>query len=247
MIRKIAHKLIGQPTVKQAEDPFKQLRQAVVEVDSFSELQRLMGWTEKPVFTDLNYLTTYNYSLDVNDRKLHDAESVCGVIKNTNPNVCLEIGTAQGHMTAFMADNCDKGTVHTVNIHPDEINDGGVLTTFAPSLEEIGTYYKSKNKSNIKQIIANTATWEPNIGTIDVGFIDGSHDTEFVFNDTKKILAHCKKGSFIIWHDFNLDLIGKHDWIHSVCLGVAKLYKQGIIKGEIYHIKNSWVGIYRVV
>ncbi len=217
-----------------------------VEVDSFEELKRLFNWNSDPVFTDKEYLRKYYYSLDVNDRKLRDAESVCGIVANSNAKVCLEIGTAQGHMTAFMADNAPKGIVHTVNIHPDEIKQGGELVTFAPSLDEIGNYYRSKNKTNIKQIIANTATWEPNIGTIDVAFIDGSHDTEFVYNDTKKILKHCKKGSFILWHDYNLDLVGKHDWIHSVCLGVEKLYKEGIIKGEIFHIKNSWVGIYQV-
>jgi hypothetical protein len=149
-------------------------------------------------------------------------------------------------MTAFMADNAKEGKVYTVNIHPDEINQGGKLVTFAPSLEQIGSYYKEKGHRNVEQIIANTATWNPNIGTIDAAFIDGSHDTEFVFNDTKKILAHCRPGSFIMWHDFNPSLTNRHDWIKSVCLGVEKLYREKLLKGEIFHIKDSWVGIYEV-
>ena len=224
----------------------KKVRHNTVELNSFNELKRILNWKEDPEITDKDYLLKYNYSLDANDRKLHDFESVCGVLANVNARVALEIGTSQGHMSAFMADNTPNGKVFTVNIHPDEINKGGVLTTYAPSLEQIGSYYKSKGHKNIEQIIANTATWVLNIGTIDVAFIDGSHDTDFVYNDTKKILEYCKPGSFIMWHDFNLDLAGKHEWIKSVMMGVEKLYLENLIKGEMFHIKDSWVGIYQV-
>lgn len=79
-----------------------------------------------------------------------------------------------------------------------------------------------------------------------MAFIDGSHDTEFVYNDTVKMLKEMKPGSFVLWHDFNLELAIKYHWIRSVCLGVEKLYREGHIKGRIFHLRNSWVGIYKV-
>lgn len=112
--------------------------------------------------------------------------------------------------------------------------------------EKIGLVDGERNLNNITQIYANTAEWEPDIGTIDVAFIDGCHDTEFVYNDTKKVLKYTKPGSFILWHDFNIDLIQKYDWIDSVCRGVEKLYQEGLIKGRIFHIRDSWVGVYHV-
>ncbi|NCF69162.1 MAG: hypothetical protein GWP61_24650, partial [Chloroflexi bacterium] len=99
---------------------------------------------------------------------------------------------------------------------------------------------------NISQIYANTATWEPNIGEINVAFIDGSHDTSFVINDTLKVLTHMKPGAFILWHDFNLSLVHNYHWIKTVGLGVESLLSDGHIKGRIFHLRDAWVGIYRV-
>jgi len=53
-------------------------------------------------------------------------------------------------------------------------------------------------------------------------------------------------GGFILWHDFNLELVHCRSWVNSVCLGVEKLIKEGLISGLIYHVKDSWVGIYQV-
>jgi hypothetical protein len=112
--------------------------------------------------------------------------------------------------------------------------------------EKIGIEYKKRNFKNIKQIYANTAKWKPNIGIIDVAFIDGCHDKEFVYNDSRKVLEHMKPGSFILWHDFNLDLAKKYNWINDICQAVEDLIKENYVKGRIFHIKNSWVGIYKV-
>ena len=112
--------------------------------------------------------------------------------------------------------------------------------------ERIGSYYRSRGLTNITQILANTAKWEPNIGVIDVAFVDGCHDTEFVYNDTKKVLTHAKPGSFILWHDFNPELWNKYAWINDVCKGVDLLLEDGLIQGNVFHVRNSWVGIYRV-
>jgi len=80
------------------------------------------------------------------------------------------------------------------------------------------------------------------MGNIDVAFIDCCHDTEFVYNDTVKVMENMKPGSFILWHDFNLDLVKRYGWIQSVCMGIERLYEKGLLKGPIYHIRDSWIG-----
>lgn len=120
------------------------------------------------------------------------------------------------------------------------------MTTIALKKEEIGAYYRQRGLKNITQIIANTATWEPDIGTIDLVFIDGCHDAKFVYNDTRKVLKHARHNSFILWHDFNPALMDMHSWIYEVCLGIEKLYRKGLIKGHIFHVKDSWIGVYKI-
>jgi len=226
---------------------FYYLEKIVIELNSVDELKKVFGWKDLPIL-DRPDIYDFDYPEDVNERRIRDAESLAVVMRNTNPKNALEIGTAGGQGTALMAINAPECTVHTLNIQPEEIiaGKGGTHTTIALEIEKIGADYKIRKLSNIKQIYANTATWEPNIGAIDVAFIDGCHDTKFVFNDTKKILKYCKKGAFILWHDFNLELTNKHEWIGDVCLGVEKLYRARLMQGRIYHIKDSWIGIHRI-
>jgi predicted O-methyltransferase YrrM len=223
------------------------LERAVIELNNAGELRKAFGWSREPVL-DIPIIYKYDYLEDANDRRLRDAETLGTVVCNTDPAICLEIGTAFGHSTALMSINAPKSRIYTVNIPPEEITSGkgGDLTTIAIKREEIGSYYLSRGLTNITQILANTAYWEPEIGAIDVAFIDGCHDTNFVYNDTRKILRLMRPGSFIIWHDFNLELSNKYNWIGSVCQGVERLYAYGLLEGRLLHIRDSWMGVYRV-
>lgn len=229
------------------KDYFPNLKRYVIELNSFHELKKVFGWKENPIL-DRPDIHDFDNILDVNERRIRDAEALATVMRNANPRVALEIGTSNGMGTLLMSVNAPESKIYTVNIMPEEIisGQGGRLTTVALEREKIGSAFRERNLSNITQIDANTAKWEPDIGTIDVAFIDGCHDTEFVYNDTRKVLRYMEKGSFILWHDFNLELAKKYEWIHAVCLGVEKLHYKGLLKGRIYHIRDSWVGIYRV-
>jgi predicted O-methyltransferase YrrM len=235
-----------QRTVREL-NTFIHLRRAVIELNDVGELRKVFGWQLEPIL-DNPTIYDFDYIEDVNQRRVRDAESLATVVCNAKPSICLDIGTSTGYSAALMAVNMPKSQVYTVNIPPEEIlsGEGGNMTTIALEREKIGFYYRERKLTNITQIFANTAQWEPNIGTIDVAFVDGCHDTDFVYNDTRKILKHAKPGSFVLWHDFNLELVNKYDWIHSVCLGVEKLFADGLVRGRVFHIRDSWLGIYRI-
>ncbi len=226
-------------------DLFPHLRRSVITVNDVQELKKVFRWQSDPIIDD-PYLLEFQYVEDVNQRRLRDLESVTTVVRNLNPDICVDIGTGTGRIAAMMAINAPQAQIHTVNIPPEEFVEGGVLTTMKLEETQIGTYYRQRGLTNISQIFANTATWEPDIGEIDVAFIDGSHDTSFVINDTLKVLAHMQPGAFILWHDFNLSLVHNYNWIKSVCLGVESLLTDGHIKGRIFHVRDAWVGIYQV-
>lgn len=224
---------------------YPNLIKSTIELNNIEELKKINGWINSPIL-DIPTIYEFKHLEDLNERRIRDAESIGTVMCNAQPKIALEIGTSTGQTTALMALNAPEAHVYTVNIPPEEINSGkgGKFVTHALEIENIGSYYRERRLKNISQIYANTATWEPDIGTIDVAFIDGCHDTEFVYNDTRKILKNTKSGSFILWHDFNIELAPKKEWISSVCNGIEMLYEDGLLHGPILHIRDSWVGIY---
>jgi hypothetical protein len=147
-----------------------------------------------------------------------------------------------------MAKNSPQTEIHTINIPAEEIarGEGGKLTTGALEVDQIGACYREHGCQNVKQILANTANWVPDVGPIGVAFIDGCHDAEFVYGDTVKALSIAEPGAFILWHDFNLHLAKTYHWIYDVCIGVEELYRRRLLSGRIYHLRDSWVGLYRV-
>jgi len=220
----------------------------VIELNNIRELCKVFGWQLSPVIDDKK-IYEFDGPEDVNERRLRDAETLATVVRNANPSVCLEIGTSDGHGTALMSLNASpQARIYTINIPPEEITSGagGELTTVALEREKIGAYYRKRNMTNITQILANTARWQPDIGPIDVALIDGCHDTRFVYNDTVKVLKQMKPGSFVIWHDFNLSLVNKYEWIYTVCLGVERLIADRLLKGQIFHVRDSWMAVYQV-
>jgi len=226
-------------------DRFPHLAANLLEVRDLAFLKVAMGWTNDPVLEGA-HLHEFNYLEDLNGRRLRDAEVVGAACRNNSPQILLEIGTAHGRTTALMAQNAPGGKVYTVNIPPEEIAAGGKKVTFAPSRQEIGWYYREQGITNIQQVFANTANWEPDFEAIDVAFVDGCHDSDFVFGDSRKILKKCRSGSIVMWHDFNPELARVYHWIDSVCDGVERLYAEGLLKGRILHLQDSWVGLYRV-
>jgi hypothetical protein len=229
-------------------EEFSQLQRNTIELADASELKKVFGWDKDPVI-DRPDVNVFEYpDLDVNQRRLRDAQSIATVARNARAGTIVEIGTAEGLGTALIALNAPSARVYTVNIPPEDIErgEGGELTTIAMQRDAIGRAYRERGLTNVTQILQNTATWKPDLGRVDLAVIDGCHDTEFVYSDTAKILACAGSGTFILWHDFNLELVRKFDWIRSVCLGVERLYRNGLLKGKMYHVRDSWVGVYRV-
>lgn len=224
---------------------YSRIKAYVLEVKNIACMKKAMRWSRQPVL-DYDRLARFNIIQDLNERRLHDAEVIGSACANANAKIILEIGTSRGETTALIAKNAPKASVYTVNILPEDIPSGGILTTHALTREQIGSYYRAMNLKNIRQIFANTKNWEPDFGPIDVAFIDGCHDAYFVFNDTRKVLKHCRPGSLIMWHDFNPKLIRRYNWIAQVCRGIERLYARGLLQGPILHLQDSWIGLYQV-
>jgi hypothetical protein len=219
----------------------------VIEANNIDEIKKLFKWKETPVFQRSDAFC-FEYIEDINERRVRDSEVLATVVCNVKSKTILEIGTSKGIGTVLMAKNSPKSHIYTINIPAEEIyaGQGGINTTVALKEEKIGMEYKKLGLTNVTQIYENTATWNPNIGEIDIAFIDGSHDSEFVFNDTVKVLQNMTSDGFIMWHDFNPYLRNKYYWIDDVCKGIEMLYRKKHLIGKIILLKDSWTGLYRV-
>ncbi|MDJ0531164.1 MAG: class I SAM-dependent methyltransferase [Xenococcaceae cyanobacterium MO_207.B15] len=216
------------------------------ELESVDEAAKFFDWHEKPIIEMSNYATKPHQLHHINSRRLKDALILATAARNINASAILEIGTSEGATTLLLAENAPQAKVITVNIPPEEITEGGVLTTHALTKDKIGWMYKEKGLINVELILQNTITWNPNLPKLDMAFIDGCHDTDVVISDTLKILPFMKPGSYIFWHDFNPCLMHKFLWIYSVCRAINALYKDQVLSQPIFFVKNSFTGIYKV-
>lgn len=221
------------------------LDRQLVTLRTYLNLCQLLNWKPIPTPTDPD-LHEGTDPTDANGRRLNDALVICTACANANGPTAVEIGTANGATTARMARHLLAGTVHTVNIPPEEIADGGKHTTYAPSRDEIGLVYRQQGLTNVRQIFANTRHWKPDFTSINVAFIDGCHDTDFVINDTRKLLPLMAPGGLILWHDFNPELTYRFPWIKDVMTGIDILTHQGLLTGPVYWLQDSWTACYRV-
>ena len=75
---------------------------------------------------------------------------------------------------------------------------------------------------------------------------EGDHNAESIYDETLEALSAAEAGDYILWHEFDLALAGSHNYIYEVCVGLEELFRSRLLQGNIYHLRDSWVGLYRV-
>ena len=60
------------------------------------------------------------------------------------------------------------------------------------------------------------------------------------------MLPQMRPGGWIVWHDFAPELAPAYPWIDAVCEGVDALYRRGCLSAPVYHLRDSWMGLYQV-
>jgi predicted O-methyltransferase YrrM len=220
-----------------------------ITVDNFDDVKKLFGFTKEPLIVeDAKDLDVVESASDFNGRRRNDVTILATFAANVPAGKMLEIGTYYGRGAASIATNSPESTVYTVNVLPEQVaNNGGAFSTEFLTKDQIGSYFREKNIPNIKQVYANTKAWkvEEEISDLSLVFIDGCHDEEFVYSDTKLILDRVKKGGFVLWHDFSPEYRSNFCWINDSMKGVERLMKEKLIKPYIINVRGSWIGIWR--
>jgi predicted O-methyltransferase YrrM len=217
-------------------------------VDSITELKRFLKFNKDFLIIEED-LDEVRFVEDLNQRRRLDAEVLSLIAANVPVGKMLDIGTFMGRSAARMAANSVKSHIFTVNIHPDDLKDSGMLITGVPTKEEIGSFYRQKKLANIEQIFANTKFWNPpdEITDLTLVYVDGCHDKEFVYSDTKLIIDRVIPGGFILWHDCS-PIYRKHfHWIDEAMQGIERLMEEKTVEGYILNVRNSWIGVWQKI
>lgn len=161
------------------------------------------------------------------------------LIKFFNPENIFEIGTFDGRTTLNMAANSLEGSkIFTLDLPGDKINntklpiaEGDVAHI---DKDVSGKRFLKSNYSNkIKQLYGDSATFNfsPYLNKIDFVFVDGSHSSEYVLNDSEIAMKLLKNNQgIILWHDYGMD---------SVTKSLNKLYLEDEKFKDLQHLRDT--------
>ena len=171
-----------------------------------------------------------------------DAHIVLALLAHARAGAVLEVGTADGHMTANLTEwTPEDATVFSLGV----VDDLAIATTMQQKYEdppraEFGRYTNHFGKAHkVLFATADSLTYDfGRLGPLDFAFIDGAHDREHVLSDTLKAYGQLVPGGCLVWHDFEspvawvevrqaLEQIDFAETIHHVVgTAVAFLHRQ---------------------
>jgi len=169
---------------------------------------------------------------------------ICGIIRKENPLSIFEIGTMNGRTTLNMALNSpEECKIFTLDLPRDEAGETQyqISKRFRKLVDKevSGELFLNKStaefpeKNKITQLLGDSGKFDfsPYYNSIDFVFIDGSHDYEYVLNDSEVALKLLREGKgVILWHDYRNGM--------EVVKAIEK-FKKRHPKLEIYHVKDT--------
>ena len=158
--------------------------------------------------------------------------SLLAVAKSINARRVLEIGTYDGFTALNLVANLPEGgEVATVDLpegaDQTELRAQGISN--AATGDIIGSMYRNEpERAKIKEVRADSSQleWKELAPKIDLIFVDGCHDYQYVLKDSMNAIASVKSGGVIFWHDY-----GQAVDVTQVLDELAKKHPVRAIKG----------------
>jgi predicted O-methyltransferase YrrM len=118
----------------------------------------------------------------------------------------VEVGTFHGASASAASIKADKVT--TIDIYDHQPK---VYETIWPHAAKKINFFKGTSKDYAD--ILDATTTEP---SIDVLFIDGAHEYQYLTYDCRNLIRHVKKGGTVLFHDCNPDnkVTRVHECVH---------------------------------
>lgn len=126
------------------------------------------------------------------------------LIADRSVSSAFEIGTFNGGTTALIAESLpDDGHIVTVDLPDEAFSETQHPNAFTAA--DVGSIHQASPAAHkVEQIRANSLRLEtgPWHAWADLVLVDGAHDYEHGFADTKSALQIVKPGGIVVWDDF---------------------------------------------
>ena len=120
-------------------------------------------------------------------------------------SIIFEIGTYRGRTTTLLATCSPRAIVHTLDLAPERMLDGGCFQEVNGTL--IGMRFRGDPAaaSRIVQHYGDSRHFDyrPFHGRVDLVFVDASHAYEAVLSDSAAALRMVRPGGLTIWDDYH--------------------------------------------
>lgn len=141
---------------------------------------------------------------------------LCSIVQREQPRAIFEIGTFNGRTTLNLALNSPaECRIFTLDLPPEQLSETRypISERFRKLVEKehSGELFLNKDATEfpetkkITRLFGDSGKFDfsPYYNTIDLVFIDGSHDYEYVLNDSEIALKLLREGKgVILWHDY---------------------------------------------
>jgi len=157
--------------------------------------------------------------------KLSEIAALALLASYLKPQLIVEIGTQRGGTTLLLTENAGSETrTMTLDIlSPDEY-------------PEIGSAFRGtkwEKQINLFHNDSLTFDWSPYQGIVDIVYVDGCHEYDYVWADTKTALSLRSKKGIILWHDFP-----SANGVRRCLMEVSKSQK------GLYHLRGTRLALY---
>jgi predicted O-methyltransferase YrrM len=134
------------------------------------------------------------------------------LVRHTRPHRVFEFGTLQGRTTLNLALNLpDSSRIFTLNLRVEaqERFDGWHIQDellVKENYGKIGQLFRETDvEHKITQLWGDSLTFEftPYKKTMDLVFIDGNRQYEYVISDSENGRRMLRPGGLLVWHDYN--------------------------------------------
>lgn len=175
---------------------------------------------------------------------VHELAVICAIVRREAPQAIFEIGTFDGRTTLNLALNApDDCRIYTLDLPREGLEDTRypISARYRPLVdkEASGALFRDKDaaafpqKRNITQLLGDSGKFDfsPYYNHIDLVFIDGSHDYDYVLNDSEIALKLLRNGEgVIIWHDYRSGI---------TVVPALEVFRKRHPQLEIFHIEDT--------
>lgn len=137
---------------------------------------------------------------------LNDLVALCYLCRVHAPATVFEFGTFTGLATRHLALNSSDGaSIYTLDLSPHERTSLAGLN-WERDIDDaaIGELFRDTPEAErITQLFCDSRTFDESdlVAKVDLVWVDGCHEAEFVVSDSRKALAMLRPGGVVAWHD----------------------------------------------